>query len=286
MGSYQSAGKNGILLEVFRNLQPWRPWPCIQDCHSLIVQVEYQGQTWNTKILELKPVIHTSYHIQHRLEKNWNWKHFTLHNFCSMLIEPLFTLEKVRTENWKFRTDLQDQVIDDNNHLQGWIAQKIYKSKIEACPVKAGDYIAFKNCISFATNLNLAANFGCNWLNLIQKSRLTLQFSKLLHTVIWSHCASLFKSEQMPFPHTRCQFRSAALHRIQFFLFLILPMSYSYSETNDCHWLIEKLSKAMGSALVCNDLSPISSHEKKSACSSPKITKHWGFFDSWTSFPI
>ena len=32
--------------------------------------------------------------------------------------------------------------------------------KIEACPVNAGHYIAFKHHISFATYL--AANFGCN----------------------------------------------------------------------------------------------------------------------------
>ena len=36
-------------------------------------------------------------------------------------------------------------------------AKKKFKSKIEACPVNAGHYIAFKYCISFATDL--AANF-------------------------------------------------------------------------------------------------------------------------------
>ena len=44
--------------------------------------------------------------------------------------------------------------------LKRQIAQKIFKSKIEACPVKAGDYMACKHCISFATYL--AANFGGN----------------------------------------------------------------------------------------------------------------------------
>ena len=41
---------------------------CIQDCSSQIVQVEYQGQTRNTRILERKPLIDTSYCIRHRLE--------------------------------------------------------------------------------------------------------------------------------------------------------------------------------------------------------------------------
>ena len=39
------------------------------------------------------------------------------------------------------------------------VGQKIFKSKIEARPVKAGHYMAFKHRISFATDL--AANFGC-----------------------------------------------------------------------------------------------------------------------------
>ena len=34
------------------------------------------------------------------------------HNFCSMLIEQLIDLEKVRIDNLKFRTETQDQVID------------------------------------------------------------------------------------------------------------------------------------------------------------------------------
>ena len=34
------------------------------------------------------------------------------HNFCSMLIEQLVDLEKVRTDKLKFRTDLRDWVMD------------------------------------------------------------------------------------------------------------------------------------------------------------------------------
>ena len=38
---------------------------------------------------------------------DWSWNIFTSHNFCSLLID----LEKVRTKNLKFRTDLQDRVM-------------------------------------------------------------------------------------------------------------------------------------------------------------------------------
>ena len=40
----------------------------MQGCRSWIAQVEYQGQTQNTRILERKPLIDTSYRIGHGLE--------------------------------------------------------------------------------------------------------------------------------------------------------------------------------------------------------------------------
>ena len=40
----------------------------IHDCSTRIFQLEYQGQTRNTRILERKPLIDTSYRIRHRLE--------------------------------------------------------------------------------------------------------------------------------------------------------------------------------------------------------------------------
>ena len=97
--------KNGILLVLFCNL-----WPLFffQDCRSHIAQVEYQGQEQNTWILERKPLFKTSYHIN--IDRDWNI--FTLHSFCSLLIEHLIVLETVRTENLKFRTDLRDQVMN------------------------------------------------------------------------------------------------------------------------------------------------------------------------------
>ena len=90
-----------------------------------------------------------------------------------MLIEQLINLEKVRAEsadNLKFRTDLQDLAMDgwsvtQDEFLQRQIAQKILKSKIEAGPVNAGHYIAFK----FQTLHFIYDLFGCKlWLLLIQ----------------------------------------------------------------------------------------------------------------------
>ena len=55
---------------------------CLQDCCSQIVQVEYQGQsrqTQNTRILERKRLIDTSYHIRQRLELKYIYfTHFLL----------------------------------------------------------------------------------------------------------------------------------------------------------------------------------------------------------------
>ena len=55
-------------------------------------------------MIERKPLIDKSYRIRHRLEL----KYFHFAQFCSLLID----LEKVRTKNLKFKTDLQDQVMD------------------------------------------------------------------------------------------------------------------------------------------------------------------------------
>ena len=46
-----------------------------QDCRAWIFQGQYQGQTRNTRILERKPLINTSYRIRHRLELKYF--HFT-----------------------------------------------------------------------------------------------------------------------------------------------------------------------------------------------------------------
>ena len=57
--------KNCALVVVSRSLQQFF---CVQDCCSLITQVEYQGQAPNTRILDCNPLINTSYSILLRLE--------------------------------------------------------------------------------------------------------------------------------------------------------------------------------------------------------------------------
>ena len=75
---------------------------------------------------------------------------------------------------------------------------KIFKSKIKACPVHAGLFMALKHHISFATDL--AANFVFDWFRIMPDI-----VSKLLSATIWSCCAVLLESEQTPYSQTGCQ---------------------------------------------------------------------------------
>ena len=89
-----------------RYLATWnQPLLCMQDCCSRISLVEYQGQTSYIRILQCKPLIDTSF-------GSTLIGILPLHRFCSMLIEQLINLKKVRSENLKFRTDLQNRVMD------------------------------------------------------------------------------------------------------------------------------------------------------------------------------
>ena len=68
--------KHCILVVVSCNLQQLF---FVQDCSSWIAQVEYQGQARNTRVLERKPLIDTSYRSRHRLElKYFNIAQFLL----------------------------------------------------------------------------------------------------------------------------------------------------------------------------------------------------------------
>ena len=76
--------------------------------------------------------------------------------------------------------------------------------------------------------------FGCKTLFWSDQFRTMLEIiSKLLCMAIWSHSAVLLESEQTPFARTCSQFRSAALHRIQFGIWGFVPMPYLDSETNE-----------------------------------------------------
>ena len=200
---------------------------CIHYCLSRIVQVEYQGQTWNMRIVERKLLIDTSYCILHRLEL----KYLLCTIFAQCSSSSSLTLKKWELITWNlYRSSrssyelLLSNTVDEC--LQRLIAKKIFKLKIEAHPVNVGHYMAFKHCISFVTYL--AAIFGCDQFRITPDS-----VSKLLCTAIWNSCAVIFKYEQTPFPRTVYWFRPAALHRIWLGTCCFVPMSYFYSQIND-----------------------------------------------------
>ena len=240
-------------------------WRNVQKCVTQIIYLRPLPKVRH-EILERKPSIHLfAFNMDWTPIYNWSWNTWTLHNFCSMLVEQLNNLEKARTDNLtrKFRTDLWDQVMDDwsvrhsrwlawDECLQKQVAKKILKSKIEAHPFNAGHYTAFKHCISFATNL--AANFGCYWFRITPDV-----VSKLLCAANWSCCAVPFKCEQTPFLWTVRWFRPAAMQRIEFRTRGFVPMSYFYSETNDWEKDWAKLWAQFWLGQVKNIFAPIPS---------------------------
>ena len=124
------------------------------DCCSRIAQVEYQGQTRYTRILDRKSFICISSSIGHRLEL----KYF---HFAQFLLNPHRAAHlPQKSENLELeilgRSSRSSygwwvsNTVDDC--LQRQIAKKIFKSKIEARPVKAGHFMAFKHRNSFATD--------------------------------------------------------------------------------------------------------------------------------------
>ena len=88
-------------------------WNCFFACRIVVLGLLRLNINAKHHIREfLNAMIDTSYRVRSGLKK----LHFSLSSqlFCSMLIEQLIDLEKVpaRTENLKFRTDLQDRVMD------------------------------------------------------------------------------------------------------------------------------------------------------------------------------
>ena len=143
--------------------QPWTDF--CKDYYSLIVQVEYQGQTKYTRILVnlLSKHIFSCCAITW-IDKEWSWNFFSLHIFCSMLIKQLIGLRKVRNANLKCRKDLLNQVMEGLSVKQ--ITQKSLSRKLKLqCQVNAGLYVAFRHCVSFTTDS--AANVGCNQFRIV-----------------------------------------------------------------------------------------------------------------------
>ena len=130
--------------------------------------------------------------------------------------------------------------------LQRQIAKKIFKLKIETCPVKAGHYMAFKHHISFATYM--AANFGCNQFRITPDivPKLLLQPSEV---------AVLLDSNL-----SRRPFLGQVIIELDLLLSIQNMLFCSYAifllRAWD-QWQIERLSKEMGAALVSNNFLPI-----------------------------
>ena len=140
-----------------------------------------------------KSLINTCYSIGHRLE------YFHFARFCSMSIEAdddRAAHQPQKGENWKLEIEdkssrssygwLVSNTKDDC--LQRQIAKKIFKSKIEALPVNAGHYMAFKHRVSFATNL--AAKQCKLWLQSIQ-NHARHRFNAFARVHLKSLCCSI-----------------------------------------------------------------------------------------------
>ena len=106
---------------------------CLQDAEdrNAYRTVVLRFSSWRffklNRILERTPLIDTSYCILHRLELKYFHPQTITIIFCSMLIKQLIDLEKVRTDNLKFRTDLRNWVMD------GWSVTKymnVYKGRL------------------------------------------------------------------------------------------------------------------------------------------------------------
>ena len=67
---------------MFSNLEPFF---CTQDCHFQIAEIEHQGQTRYTRILDSKSDINT-FIVK---DIDWSWSIFSLQFFCSIFIEQL-----------------------------------------------------------------------------------------------------------------------------------------------------------------------------------------------------
>ena len=189
-------------------------------------------------LLELKPCCLTHcYSLNHIIAFNidWSWNIFSLHNFCSMLIEQLLDHRKVRTVNLKF-------------------SQKIFIDSFY-WNLK----LAFKHCFSFATFL--AAKLVAIDSELWQRF-----FSKLLCEAIWICCAAQFMiriwADGMDLDLLLCTgLNSGHADLVWCNMFF------------QRQWMIARFSdaQAMGTALVCNKFLQVAKSIKFSC--DKKMTK-------------
>ena len=134
--------------------------------------------------------------------------------------EQLINVRKVKTENLKFRTELQILSL-------GRLLKKSWNQKSKAHPVSAGRFIWLSN-ITF----HLQAIWLLTFLVIDKESCQTL-FPSSQVWAIWSGCPVQFKSEQTPFSWTDSDLLLWSLHWMLFWRWDFVPMSYFYSETNE-----------------------------------------------------
>ena len=204
---------------------------CMQDFRSWIAQIEYQGQARNTRILERKPLINTSYGIRHGLEL----KYFHFAQF--LLVAHWAAYWPRKSENREL--EIQDRSLRSS---YGWLVSNTVHDKLQR-------QIAVKSLNrksklvlcqrwslhGFQTSHFIYYQLGCKlWLQLTQDhTRHRFQAFARRHLKSLSPCADRFESEQTPFPWTGRRLRSAALHRILFRTCCFVPMSCFYSGTNE-----------------------------------------------------
>ena len=133
-----------------------------------------------------------------------SWNIFTSHNVSSMLIEQLIDLEKVRTDNLKFRTDLRDQFMDGWSVSQ-WI--NVYKGRL----LKKSSNRKLKLVLStlvptWLSNIEFHLRPICKaskpcWLsNWVSIARLVARFPQ----VSWLRCAATAADSVTPYVASMC----------------------------------------------------------------------------------
>ena len=113
---------------------------------------------------------------------------------------------------------------------------------------------------------NLAFHLQPIWLQTFGFNRFRIMpdnVSKFMRFAIWSRCAVLFESEQMPFSLTGLQFRSASLHKFDWeHAVLFLCHIFTQTPMNDrkMEWSDEQ--SFGGQQLLANSIENFISHSK------------------------
>ena len=182
---------------------------CLQDCHSSIVKLNVKARQDIPEFLTANLLlIHSIV-----LDVDWSWKF--LENYQLQSWWAGFNFEFLLNSHWDCWS-----VTQWISSLRCRLLKRIFKSNRNLSTQCRSPYMAFKHCVSFATDL--AANFGFYWPRII-----IIQSCKRLIPAV------RLESEQTRFSRTGRWFTSAALDRIQFWTCSFVPMLYFHSGTNE-----------------------------------------------------